>query len=1037
VTEGDAPGSNDAGLEQTGEEDSFLRKVAAVTAGDLPRAAEPDLAGRTLGSIVLRRKLGAGGMGVVYLAEDRKLRRTVAVKVLPVSLAADPERTRRFLREARAASAVLHPNIAAVFGAGEEDGIVFLVIELVAGKTLRAILEEQGGPLAISEALRLTRAITAGLSAAHEAGIIHRDLKPENVMVTGEGQVKILDFGLAKVIPSGPAAGLADMMTATELVTVEGRIMGTPSYMPPEQAKGGVVDARSDIFALGVMLFEMVTGARPFRGSSIIEIIIATDRDTPPPASSLRPGAPRALDAVIARCLEKRPADRFASCRELAAALDAAGEETPRAPLFRWARGRPKTPAHRRAPSGWRVAAAGALAATLSAAALARLVGGSGSDPQRAAEAPRRSLADPAEVLACPPLALAADEPPHHAWLGGAAAAAACNHAMLMLGGRLERVLMPAALLDLPRVPTSSFPIDPYNDAGARDRALSAARARGSFILDGEVDAETSGVRVALVLRDPGGAALASREARGKDVRSVVYKALEAFADAGELPMVAAVDPSVADWHGTTSTRELLAWQRFSETVTPTPTLCAEPSSLPDRFGSLAPLVRIECKLEELLPAFEREHVPPLPVDTSRPGALAITARYHVVSGGQSDKLDLIRRIHEARMREKEPLGRALLAHAEAEFVAAGGAPSRAREIALVAVDAAPSLLLAWRGLASSSVGFDGFPVTARAFAAWRPDYPTAWSLRAQFPGGSGEELGGELSQLELSRRAYTLAPEEGALAQRFGELLLQSGEREEPRVIAARLLALPAVQREERIAGEALMILLEVAQARFQAAFEHARQVLEAHESLGGPSLQHLTYKTILLAAVLDRRTALADLLIQRFVDVEPTKLTPFGHTPMIALWACAHASPAPSRRCIRRVRELVGRSYFTGLVRGFGEALHGAERFARGDRAGAAEAWRPILKERRARAMHDALAIAFDEAGEGEIAERIDEDLMKQAALWGGATLAHARAARRAARGDKAQARKLAEQVVAAWLAADAPVPAVAEMRALLRRL
>jgi serine/threonine-protein kinase len=147
----------------------------------------------------------------------------------------------------------MHPNIAAVFGAGEENGVVFLVMELVEGKTLRAILKERGGLLGIDEALRLTRAIAAGLAAAHEAGIIHRDLKPENVMVTGDGQVKILDFGIAKRISSGAAAGPEAMTTATELVTVEGRIMGTPSYMPPEQAKGGAVDARSDIFALATI----------------------------------------------------------------------------------------------------------------------------------------------------------------------------------------------------------------------------------------------------------------------------------------------------------------------------------------------------------------------------------------------------------------------------------------------------------------------------------------------------------------------------------------------------------------------------------------------------------------------------------------------------------------------------------------------------------------------------------------------------------------------------------------------------------------
>jgi eukaryotic-like serine/threonine-protein kinase len=256
-------------------------------------------------------------MGIVYAAEDTRLRRRVALKVLPAGFAANSERRLRFVREARATSAITHPNIAAVYDVGEADGSVYIAMEYVEGTTLRSRIES--GLLDPAEALRVAREIARGLSKAHAAGIVHRDLKPDNVMVGPDGLVKILDFGLAK--PLGASQPRIDG-TASQLATVDGRILGTPSYMSPEQARGRPVDTRSDIFSFGVMLYEMLSGHRPFVADTTMELLIAIDRDPAPPLSRWVKQLPRRLERVVLRCLEKSPEDRFATCAELVAALD-------------------------------------------------------------------------------------------------------------------------------------------------------------------------------------------------------------------------------------------------------------------------------------------------------------------------------------------------------------------------------------------------------------------------------------------------------------------------------------------------------------------------------------------------------------------------------------------------------------------------------------------------------------------------------------------------------------------------------------------
>ena len=290
--------------------------------------------GSSIGHYRIVASLGAGGMGEVYRATDSRLGREVAIKSLPAELAGQPERLARLRREAQLLAALNHPHIAAIHGLEEIDGHPFLVLELVEGDTLAARLER--GAIPVAEALDLAAQIADGLEEAHEKGIVHRDLKPANVAVTAAGKVKILDFGLAKVCEDDPAGGrpgsdLSQSPTLTGLAgTRAGVILGTAAYMSPEQARGKPVDKRSDIWAFGVVLFEMLTGRRAFAGETVSDILAAVlTRD--PPLDALPAAAPGALRRLLARCLERDPKRRLRDIGEARIALQeiAAGGAEP------------------------------------------------------------------------------------------------------------------------------------------------------------------------------------------------------------------------------------------------------------------------------------------------------------------------------------------------------------------------------------------------------------------------------------------------------------------------------------------------------------------------------------------------------------------------------------------------------------------------------------------------------------------------------------------------------------------------------------
>ena len=281
------------------------------------------MTGQTILQYEILEKLGAGGMGEIYKARDTRLNRLVAIKALAARSSGDPERQRRFLHEAQAASSLNHPNIITIHDIVSHGGQDLLVMEFVAGRTLAETIPPGG--LSVPETLRYAVQIADALQAAHAAGIIHRDLKPANIMVTGSGLVKILDFGLAKLthhLAESDPDGATQTMGSMSL-TVEGSILGTVNYMSPEQAQGKRVDARCDIFSFGLVLYEMVTGRKAFSGDSAISTLSAILRDDPTPVAQIVAGVPPELERVIQRAIRKEPDERWQSMRDVYAELAA------------------------------------------------------------------------------------------------------------------------------------------------------------------------------------------------------------------------------------------------------------------------------------------------------------------------------------------------------------------------------------------------------------------------------------------------------------------------------------------------------------------------------------------------------------------------------------------------------------------------------------------------------------------------------------------------------------------------------------------
>src|SRR5262245_24070858 len=305
---------------------TFLQSPAVEVAAheivaDEVTSPAPQLIGRELANYKIISLLGRGGMGEVYLAEDKRLHRKVALKLLPAQFTNDAERVRRFEREAKAASGTNHPNILTIYEIGQAEDVRFIATEFVDGVTLRQAM--QNDRITIAESLAIAIQVAGALSAAHEAGIIHRDIKPENVMVRRNGIVKVLDFGLAKLTETNLPVMDSQAATLQRNSTDSGVVMGTPRYMSPEQVRGEKVDARTDIFSLGVTLYEMLTGHAPFTGATASDCLAAILKGDPPDLTEMNSKVTPQLGRVVRRCLEKQPEMRFHSAHDLGYALEA------------------------------------------------------------------------------------------------------------------------------------------------------------------------------------------------------------------------------------------------------------------------------------------------------------------------------------------------------------------------------------------------------------------------------------------------------------------------------------------------------------------------------------------------------------------------------------------------------------------------------------------------------------------------------------------------------------------------------------------
>jgi Tol biopolymer transport system component len=277
------------------------------------------MVGTTLLHYRIVRALPSGGMGEVYAAEDTKLHRLVALKILPVAVANDPERLARFRREAQAIAALNHPHVVTIYSVEQAEGTHFLTMEFVDGKTLGEVIPPQGLPL--HDLLKIGVPLVDAIAAAHAQGVVHRDIKPSNVMVNSAGRVKVLDFGLAK-LRQDTIGGATQSVVTTDRLTAPHQVFGTPAYMSPEQAEGRDVDHRTDIFSLGIVLYEMGSGRRPFTGESPLSIISSIIKDTPPSILHLRPDLPADFDRVLRRCLGKEPSRRFQTALDLKTELE-------------------------------------------------------------------------------------------------------------------------------------------------------------------------------------------------------------------------------------------------------------------------------------------------------------------------------------------------------------------------------------------------------------------------------------------------------------------------------------------------------------------------------------------------------------------------------------------------------------------------------------------------------------------------------------------------------------------------------------------
>ncbi len=1024
-------------------------RVAGVDATRKPASSEAMAEGasgrRIAGRYSVEGTLGAGGMGVVLRGRDDKLRRDVAIKLLPTDAVGSERARARLVREARAAASLEHPGIVRIYDVGTtEEGEAFIVMELVRGRSLRALLAEGG--LSLAERVRLIGEIAGALSYAHAAGLVHRDVKPDNVFVRDDGRAVVLDFGLARTAEDDTSE---DGVTVTN-VTADGVIAGTPAYMAPEQFAGEPLDGRADQFALGVVAYQALTGSLPWKSTNGAQMLAEILSKNPAPPSSVAPALPAALDTPVLRALAKQPGDRYADVESFAKALAAAvatkvpaapaaaqaGDATPTdsvpGPIDATVTQAPASPVRRRSRRALAIVAVAAAAVLavdhygwVRQAVTAPAPAATGSAAARVASV------HPGTVLACPAFEVrdASDSP---GWIGAAAADAFCRKAVLRIGGSYERLRVPAELLGLPARPSSTLPHDPYDAAGARAQALARARGEdGAVIADGEVELVREGFDVVVRLERSGGE-VGRGQGRGRDVAGAVERALGDLVGVGALPVATPLDGEVADLFPVTAADlrgDLLDLNVFGRNPE------APCSRLEGRSGELGVarhVIEHNCRYAlARIPG----PAPAVDLDATSPMRLAHSAVARIQVGIRPDEATLAT-LDDELAREPSAQRRAALATSLAAL-RSDSDPARARELALAAVLANPRFEGAWGALVAASYDRSGMTDVQRAASAWVPSDWNGYNTLARFGAPGAAE------RVRYQRLGYLLFGLQPAGGVTLADVLLDAGDVEAARALAAEVQLSEAPPAIKLAAAELIRARVEAAEGQFHAAFERVLRFMATWPEYGwgqtGDMMLTLVGREV--GFILGREREYADAFVSRYLLSEPAAVVPFDLTVFMPVAInCALASPELAVRCVAAVRrELASPRHLYHID--VNALLEGAVAHAEGRYHEAAAAFRPLAAAAPSLLTARAAVVisnALDRAGDHDLAERIDAPLRDRSVLYAGAGPADVRSAFRAAATRRhADARAHAGKVIAAWGTQRHPPAHVRRMRELLARL
>jgi tRNA A-37 threonylcarbamoyl transferase component Bud32 len=1000
-------------------------------------------------------------MGIVYRVQHTRIGKLLAMKLLHGELSTNKEVVRRFKHEALTVSKLSSPHTVQVFDYGVWQHLTYLVMELVEGANLARVLQLKG-PMPFERAGKLMVQVCSSLSEAHSKGITHRDIKPENIMILrdehGLEMAKVLDFGLAKLREPDEGTDSATMLESAETATnatAEGRVLGTPGYMSPEQARGQDVDHRTDLFALGVLLYEMLSGEAPFQGDTALDRLAAVTRDDPPPIDGLAPELDELLASCLAKDRDERLADAESFLESLAAAVDSSSTDTfvstPRASTSGAAasvsappaRTKPSSPstmagteAFRGRPSTLtprarlvRLGIGGALGIAVAIGVFAWRFGGQRGDPsQAAATDPTRLWTDPNSVLACPPLQ-ASGVPEPAGWLGAAAADVACRRARLLMGGRYARTLIPAELLDMPTKVAASIPGDVYGDPKSRPRAIEAAKRRAAAWIDGTIAKSPQGFTVELVVRAKSGQEVARAKADGKYVHVAVRSAMEPLLKAGAIPQAKALEPEAARWSHTAKPRAAVAALDLDMATAlnlgrAPQDECARVEPFRGDFDNFAP-ISAACTESRDGP----DEVEPFPVDRSSPEGFAWTAPAALRYDKTLDPKELLEHAKRLLHEDKSAMGRGALGFAATWLAFEAGEP--ARLISFSAVQDDPRHFWGWTMACGTSLRKKGGEIANRAFQTWTPEQPDAWNIATFSDPSQPLE-----AKIRWGERAVALSPDYPLFAQNLAIYLTQAGRTEDVRSIAAHLARGGPAQQ---LGAEALLAQVETSEGKFERALQRslaAHRTLETTTRLWWGDMP-LTETALDAGLVLGRHHEVADELAERFVLADPPRLYAHSeYTSYQATLICLHASKSVATRCAARLTALMAGDYFkvshTNLVP---KLLEGLRHYLAGDVDPMVRAWRAVPAPMRGGEMRARLLAA---AGRDDLAEQVDRNIPVGHGVIHGASFIDVRQAQRAEkRGDHAEARKLAQKVVDAWSDADADVPAVTQMRELIDRL